>query len=134
MQKHFVEFFSPGTVVAEKSLKPIDSWDVDQAISMSRAIKERHGSLPYGFQFITRGREPDELDSKIIEKSNMYYLGGKVFTIDEIRSRAYLNEKILLSNMECNKWKRVIINNNSWKWTQPLKDNDIVLETKNDPA
>lgn len=24
--------------------------------------------------------------------------------------------------------KRIITNNNSWRWTQPLRDDDIVLE------
>ena len=48
MEKHFVTFYSPGTFAAETSRKPIESWDVDKAVAMSKEIKERHGALPYG--------------------------------------------------------------------------------------
>lgn len=27
-----------------------------------------------------------------------------------------------------NGWERIITNNNSWQWTQPFEDGDIVLE------
>ena len=80
MKKHFVTFLSPGTFVAEESTKPIDSWDVDKAVKMARSIKERHNARPYGFQFSTRERGPDDLDSKVTKQSGVYWLGGKVET------------------------------------------------------
>jgi len=42
--------------------------------------------------------------------------------------RATEREKILVSNMEVNGWKRVITNDNSWRWTQPLEKSDVVLD------
>ncbi len=74
MKKHFVTFYSPGTMFPETSRRPIDSWDVDTAIELARNIKERHGAVPYGFMFSTRERKNDELDSSQIESSSMYYL------------------------------------------------------------
>lgn len=130
MEKHFVTFFSPGTFVAESTTKPIDEWNVDQAMKMAMTVKERHGAVPYGFQFSTRARGPDDLDSKLVKTSPMYYLGGRVETIDDVAKRNNPKESILLSNMRCNKWDRIVVNDS---WTQPLRDGDIVLDMQRSP-
>jgi len=128
MQKHFVTFFSPGTFVAETTEKPVDSWDVEAAKSMARSIKERYGATPYGFRFSTRERKDDELDSKETKRSPMYYLGGKVETLAQVKKRATDKDRILIANMECNGWSRIITNDNSWRVTRPLEKGDVVLE------
>lgn len=128
VEKNFVTFFSPGTFMAEQSTKRIDSWDVETAKRMALSIEERYNATPYAFQFTTRGRGEYDLDSKVIKTSPLYYLGGKVETLEELKARATDDDRILVSNMEGNKWKRIITNNNSWRWTQPLKDTDVVLE------
>lgn len=128
VEKNFVTFFSPGTFMAEQSTKRIDSWDVETAKRMARSIEERYNATPYAFQFTTRGRGEYDLDSKVIKTSPLYYLGGKVETLKELKARATDDDRILVSNMEGNKWKRIITNNNSWRWTQPLNDTDVVLE------
>ena len=33
--------------------------------------------------------------------------------------------------MECNGYARIIVNTNSWKVTQPLRDDDVVLDWEN---
>ena len=78
VEKHFVEFFSPGTFVAESSRKQIDNWDVEKAVEMAHSISHRYNATPYGFQFITCGRNDEDLNSKIIATSKMYYLGGDI--------------------------------------------------------
>lgn len=128
MKKHFVRFFSPGTFMAESTDKPIDKWNVDDAVKMARTITERHNATPYGFCFITKSRTEAELDSKETDHSGMYFLGGQVFTIADIEARNDPTEAILLSNMKCNGYTKVVVNTNSWKWTQPLGPNDIVLD------
>jgi hypothetical protein len=128
VKAHFVTFYSPGTFVAETTTKPIPSWDVEKAKAMAKGIKERYGALPYGFQFITRTRGAKDLDSKVSKTSPMYYLGGKIETLAEVKARATEKDRILIANMEGNGYKRIITNDNSWIWTQPLKDSDIVLE------
>ena len=127
MKKHFVLFFSPGTFVAEQTEMKIDSWDTDAAVEMARGIKERHGATPYGFRFITRERGPKDLDSRIAQRSGMYYLGGDVLTLEDLEKRNNPQDKILIENMRCNGWARVIENRNSWKWTATLEDEDVVL-------
>jgi len=128
MKKHFVSFFSPGTFVAEQTTKPIDSWDVDRAIEMSKKIKERYGALPYGFSFSTRERNDDELDSHEIKRSNFFFLGGEIWTLKDLKKKNNPKDKTLIRNMEGNDWDKVVINNNSWSWTQPLEKDDVVLE------
>ena len=127
MRKHFVIFFSPGTFVAEQSRKPIGSWHIDKAIEMSKDIKERHGALPYGFCFITRERKDDELDSREVDRSGMYYLGGKILTVEDVKARNDPKDHILISNMESNGWDKIVVNDNSWRWTEPLKKTGTVL-------
>lgn len=128
MQAHFVEFLFPGTFVAESTVRPIDSWDVETAKAMALNVHERYGARPYGFRFFTKTRAEHELDSSVSARSNLYYLGGKVETIDEVRARALPDERILLSNMECNHYDKIVINTNSWRWTQPLHDGDVILD------
>lgn len=128
VKKHFVRFFSPGTFVAETSEKPVDEWDVDTALVMARGITERYNATPYAFQFVTYGRSASDLDSREIARSPLYWLGGTIRTIDEVRASADPDERIILRNMEGNGWDRIITNNNSWKWTQPFKDGDVLLD------
>ena len=130
MKAHFVTFFSPGTFLAESTTKPIHSWNVDEAVKMSRTIKERYGALPYGFQFSTRTRGVNDLDSKVDKKSHMYYLGGRIETLKEVEARNDPKEEILRDNMRCNGYDRIVVNDNSWRWTQPFNKGDVVLDIK----
>ena len=58
MKRHFVTFYSPGTMVAEQSTQEIESWDPDTAKAMMADICERYDAHPYGFRFTTRERCP----------------------------------------------------------------------------
>lgn len=128
MKAHFVEFFSPGTLFAESTVKPVESWDIDAAMEMAHSIVERHGATPYGFRFITRGRTDDELDAKVIEKSPFYFLGGRIETLAEVKARGDARDETLIRNMECNNIKRIITTMNGWKATNEFRDNDVVLD------
>lgn len=130
MKQHFVRFSSPGTFFAETTEVPITSWNIKKAVELSHTIKERYGATPYGFRFVTRERKDDELDSRETKHSNMYFLGGEVLTLKQIKKRNSPKDKILISNMENNGFNRVIINTNSYEFTQPLHNTDIVLDYK----
>ena len=128
MKRHFVQFFSPGTFMAEQTDLSIDTWDVNQAMKMAHGIKERYDATPFGFKFITRERADDELDSKLVSKSGMYFLGGTILTLEEVKARNDPNDKILISNMEINEWDRIIENRNSWRSTQVFEKDSTLLE------
>jgi hypothetical protein len=131
MKQHFVIFYSPGTMFAEQSEYKIDRFDVDLAVEQAKHIVERHNATPYGFQFITRERGPDDLDSHVSYRSGMYFLGGEILTLDELRAQNNEDDSTLINNMICNNYDRVIINTNSWKWTQPFTDRDQLVEFNN---
>jgi hypothetical protein len=135
MKKHFVTFLSPGTFVHEETTLPIESWDVEKACEMAHDINERHGSRPFAFEFSTRERGEKDLDSKVTKESGRYFLGGTLLTAKEIKA---MEEKpgqydILISNMRCNGWPRVVVNDNSWRIFQPLGKNDCILDFKLKP-
>ena len=127
MQQHFVTFYSPGTIVAEATTKPIAAWDVDDALGIAALITERHGAKPYGFRFTTRGRTADELDSKVIATGPMHYIGGKVETLAEVEARNDPREETLRWNMRTNGYDRIWSTTSGWRWTQPLSAEDIVV-------
>lgn len=127
MQQHFVTFYSPGTFVAETTIKPIEAWNADLAIAMAADIKERHGATPYGFRFSTRARADDELDSKTVSTGPMHYLGGRVETLADVEARNDPNEETLRWNMRTNGYDRIWTSTTGWKWTQPLSADDVVL-------
>lgn len=130
MEKHFVTFFSPGTFVPEQTTKPIEKWDSNKAVELARGITERYSAKPYGFQFSTRGRSDKDLDSKVIKQSPIYYLGGKVRTAAEVLAGTDPKEKILRSNVEYNGIKKVITNDNSWRFVGAFNDGDVLLDVK----
>ncbi len=117
---------SPGTIVSETNTEEIPSYDVNRAIEMSYEITQRHGATPYGFYFSTKERKDDELDSKVTHTSAMYYLGGTVQTLEEVKADPE-STSILIANMEGNGWDRVLTNTNSYSITLPLNKNDVVL-------
>ena len=127
MKAHFVTFYSPGTFVHEETTKPIDKWDVDMAVKMAAKVTERYDSRPFGFQFSTRERKAKEVDSRVTTRSSMYYLGGTVETLAEVKARATKDDRILVQNMEGNGWDRVVTTNTPWRCIQPLLKGDIVL-------
>ena len=128
VKKHFVTFYSAGTFMAETTTKEIEEWDVNIALYMAKSIKERYGATPYGFKFITKAREDDELDSKQVDSSGMYYITGKKLTLDELIAEHNSSNRILIDNMKCNGWNSIVRITEPYAWTQPLYDEDVVLE------
>ena len=128
MKKHYVTFYSPGTLFHEQNIEEVDFWNVDLAVLKSKDIKQRHGAIPFGFRFTTREKGSEDFDSKQSDSSQMYYLGGKVETLDEVRERNDPKESILLSNMENNGYDRIITCTRGYKSTHPLNKEDIVLD------
>lgn len=124
-EKHFVTFLSPGTFFSETTTKEIDTWSVDLAMQIARDIKERHGATPYGFRFETK--TSDGWETKTVKSSGIYYLGGRLLTIDDIPDTKW--NETLRWNMKYNDIETVIENTNSWKVTMPFdKSKDVLLE------
>lgn len=128
IQRHFAVFMSPGTFAPETTERPIDSWDPKVAMDMARTVRERYNATPFGFYFTTRTRGPNDLDSKVTATSHRYYLGGTIRTAEDVLAGTDPAEDILRFNVRANHIKRLLVNDNSWRFTTELKDDDVVLD------
>jgi len=127
VKKHFVTFYSPGTMVAESTVKEISSWDIGIAVAMSKDIEERHGARPYGFFFTTKKRGFRDFESKEIARSGMYYVNCRVDTLEEIEKAHIPSESILLQNMQTNGWDKVVSTKSGWAWSHQFHEGDTLL-------
>lgn len=134
-RQHFVQFFSPGTLVSETSTLPIDKRDTHLAADMARTITERHGAKPYGFQFITKivaEPVPDgeggtlDVTPKEVERSGTHYITGELTLYDEVP----LCEDTLRSNMRRNRHPIYIENNNSYRFTISFEESDCIVDAE----
>ena len=57
----------------------------------------------------------------------MYFLGGKVESLEEVKARATPSERTLVWNMEVNKYAHIVTSPGSAGWVSPLEDQDVVL-------
>jgi len=126
--KHFVTFYSPGSFVFEETTQPIDSWDVREAFERSRTVLERYGARPFAFEFSTRERGDEDLDSKTVARSPRYYISGKIETREEVEARNDPKEEILRSNMRCNHIVAAVTCCSPYRSTHPFDDGAIVLD------
>ena len=145
MRKEFVTFYtladlgvggSPGTLFAESTSLPIDSRDVALATQKAQDITERHNARPYGFRFETRvvaDPVPDGeggtlyVEPKTVDTSGMYFLNGRLETVDEVEARNDPKERILRANMQGNDMWIVCITTNGYKSTQPFTEKDFLV-------
>lgn len=134
-RQHFVQFFSPGTLVSETSTLPIDKWDTHLAADMARTITERHGAKPYGFQFITKivaEPVPDgeggalNVTPKEVERSDTHYITGRLILFDEVP----LDEKTLCRNMRGNGHPICIENRNSYRFVSFFEESDCIVDAE----
>lgn len=131
MQRHYVTFLSPGTFVSESTTREIDCWDTKTAFEMSKSVFERYEATPYAFYFFTKERKEDDFEPKIIKESNRYFIGGKhgrFLTLEEIKAKNDLDDSILIGNMITNKYERVYETTEGWKFTVPVKPDDVLLD------
>lgn len=143
-RQHFVDFFSPGTIVSKQSRKPIGSWDTVMATKLAAEIVERHNSKPYGFQFVTcivtdpipdgeggtMEVPPMEVPPKEVEQSGLHFLGGNILRYPEVPDDQ--EHRTLRSDMRCNDKPVCITNPNSWRFTGFFDEDMVVVDGQGD--
>ena len=132
VKQNYVTFLSPGSFLPEERTRTIGTWNVNEATKLAEDVEEHYGATPHSFYFSTRGRGNQDMDSRELSRSGMYYLHAKIESLQEIRERDDPADKILIKNMEGNEWDRVVVNKKGHRWVQPLMEGDVVLEY--DPA
>lgn len=121
--KHIVEYLLPGFMWPEETIRELPERSVKAAV---KKAPER------AFCFTLYDIEEAPYfgpDYKIVpvpkNKSGRYYLGGEIFTIDQVRV-LYGDDSILLSNMQNNDWDRIIrCNTGNW---QPFTESDTLIK------
>lgn len=136
-EKHFVTFYSPGTLMAETTTREIGEWNPMQACRMAKDVVERYGARPFGFVFVTKLCAEDvpdgrggtlRVEPKEIRRSGMHHLGGTIATLADVETRNDPRESILRSNMRGNRIPAVVENCNSYKSVHPFEANDVLLD------
>jgi len=115
MIKYFVEYLQPGILMAETYNKEIPA----------REIQYAPENCP-GFRFYDREvveLDGEELQGKPKNYSNYFYRGTEL-TLEKVKE-TMSDHRILIENMECNHYDRVVQIKNGQIW--PLHDGDIVL-------
>ena len=59
----------------------------------------------------------------------MHYVDCKVETLADVEARNNPADRILIANMKSNDYDRIVTTATGWKWTQPLRADDVVLES-----
>jgi hypothetical protein len=135
MRTHRVIFYSPGTFFPEESSREIDSWDTRRAVELSKEVVERHNARPHSFRFktyLTAAPVPDgeggvlNVEPKEVDASGLYFLGGRLRTLEEVKAENNPKEQILISNME-NNCPVAIENRNSWLFTGEFGERDCIV-------
>lgn len=138
-RKHYVTFYSPGTLFAETTTKEIDGWDTREAVAMAEAIVERHGARPYAFDFktmIVAGDVPDgeggtlSVEPKEVARCGMHFLGGRLETLDDVEARNDPKESILRANMRANPMPIVVVVERGYRSTHIFSERDVVVDAE----
>lgn len=117
--KTYVEFFYPGVMFDETSLEEVTSRDVDR-------VKVPQGAFGFLFFDLMSTEEGGvKMESDRLNISPMYYYGGRIMTLDEVR-REVPSAHTLIGNMEGNDYNRVIrCRTGNFK---PFHDGDVYVE------
>ena len=123
VRKTYIEFLYPGSFFNESSTQKVKTRDVSKVKVPKNA---------FGFKFFdilsvvvdTDGKKV-QLTSEQTNVSPMYYYGGKLYTVAELK-REFPNNYILVSNIEGNGYKKAILcRTGNW---QPFRKTDIFVE------
>ena len=119
---YYVEFFAPGSFVAESWTQKIKSPDPH----MVKWPKDAYAFQMHQRDEIHDGGETFLGKSKRIGPT-YYHPDSKVETLAEVRGNPKAS-RTLIENMECNKWNRIVWTR--WgNWPQPYDPKDDVVLT-----
>ena len=126
MHKHFVTFYSPGTIMTETTERSIDTWNITKAMALAKSILERHGAWPYGFRFTTRARTTKKLDSKVVNTSACHFINCRLRTRAQVDKDNLPDEEILRANLHQNKITHIAQTIMGWRSSLPLRPGDTI--------
>ncbi len=96
----YIEFLFPGSFVSESSVKEVANRSVPKKIPK--------GAFAYSFYDMEKtivGEE--EFWGKTKNHSGKYYPEAEIFNLKQVKAN-FPESTIIISNMECNKWKYIV--------------------------
>lgn len=116
--EHYVEFYYPGFLFCETESKKVKERDFTK-------IKLPKGC--YGFRFYDIASEKKKeiaLTSHRLNISGMFFT-GEIWSLQDVKEKLP-DSKILISNMECNGWDKVV--KTRMGNMLPFEKDDVLLE------
>lgn len=118
MTQIFIEYFYPGSFVSESTIEK----------RSNRNLPKRFPRGCYCFRFFETTEvklKGEKLTGQPKNYSPKYFISGEALTLKQVRKK-HPEKHILISNMEINKWHRIILT----KFGQafPLAEKDIILK------
>jgi pantothenate kinase len=120
--KTYVEFLYPGIMVSETSSKEVKSRDISEIEIPGGAYALKFYDIEYNEVNIDNKVFKDE--TKRCRETGWQYLGGEVLSLADVKKKMP-TEKILISNMEGNKIKKVV--KTKFGQCMPMEKNDCVI-------
>ena len=118
-----VDFLFPGSFFSENETKVVKSRDPEK-------VKVPDGCFAFSFYdlivttvILPSGKKIVDYETK--NRSKKFYPDAKIYSLQEIKEMKDNGNKILISNMECNHWDRVV-RTRSGNY-QPLEKGDRII-------
>jgi hypothetical protein len=129
--KHWAKYLLPGSFFSEDQAKELSDRSIDAALV-------RAPGNAFAFKLYDTAVADFEFDAGLFRvfpipqnESATYYIGGEVFTPDELRQLAVQEGDphkydVLIANVEGNRWGRAIrCRTGNW---QPFEEGDVLVE------
>ncbi|PZM08070.1 hypothetical protein CPY51_30470 [Rhizobium tubonense] len=123
MSKEYAVFLFNGSFTNTERPVQVPCRDVDRATEIAQQLTLQYGAPPFAFHFESR---VDSLDS-IGNRSGLYYLGGTIQTLAEIRAECNPSNQRMIWNLEARGIDKIVTNNCPCLACFPLRDEDQVL-------
>ncbi len=116
--KYYVEYSFPGSFFSNYETKEMEHCSV--------LAEEKAPDGSYAFKFFTVEESEDgSLTGHRKPVGGIYYLSGaRTYTLPELKA-SFPNEEILIGNMECNNWKKLV--KTKLGNYQPFNKEDVIL-------
>lgn len=126
--KYYAHYLIPGMLFPEEATRELDVRSVELAVA--KAPASAYCFTLYETADPPATRDPDyDVTPRRKNESKRYYLGGRVFTPDEVKEVAARDPErhyALVENMEGNGWTRMIkCRPGNW---QPFEEGDTLIE------
>jgi hypothetical protein len=123
----YVEYLEPGSFFPEEYVEEVQGRTLQQLAEKAKPRVFCFTTYKVTVGEVTLGGKSQKVTSNAFDKSKCVYIDGNVYTLAELKEQFPENE-ILISNMEGNRWDRIIrCRTGNW---QPFEKGDKLYSLK----